>query len=36
MDGDSLQDMFFRDGCGELVGKVNKTHRIVSAFLEIQ
>jgi len=33
LDGDSLQDMFFRDGHGELVGTVNKTHCIVSAFI---
>ncbi len=31
MDSDVLEDMFFRDAHGELVGRVNKTHCIVTA-----
>ncbi len=31
MDASALQDMFFRDERGELVGKVNGTHCIVTA-----
>lgn len=31
LDAAALQDMFFRDGQGQLAGKVNETHCIVSA-----
>lgn len=31
LDSDALEDMFFRDAHGELVGRVNKTHCIVTA-----
>ncbi len=31
LDGEALEDMYFRDAKGELVGTVNKTHCIVTA-----
>lgn len=34
LDAEALQDMFFRDGQGQLAGKVNETHCIVSAVMD--